>query len=685
MPQKKEPTNRDISMPLEEFLPEASKNRGINYLLAIGIDEYVDVPPLYNAVKDAKDVVEVLLNRFQFEKEHILTLYNEEATKQKIYDAARSFLKKVTPEDNFLVYFSGHGTFDKDFGLGYWIPVDAKKDSVADYIPNSEIRTIFSAIKSRHTFLIIDSCFSGALFAAGASRNVARRERDPSRWGLTAGRNEIVSDGQPGENSPFASSLLYQLKNADRPIGVAELCDKVLEVVSSSANQTPRGEPLKLDGHKGGQFFFHLKMDEKGDWKKAIATNTVAAYQLFLTQYPESSNGELAKNHIKAIQAEKLWEQIELAKADDLTEITAKLNLANQYVDNYEDQPHYEEALNIGELMEYKKDFLEAAPSEFALRRFLGKRVPNVEGANAIKKMAQEKLTDFNKKTTETEIPTIAIPPKRVKKEKPVVFTPPKMKADENPRATIPSKKEEKPIISKIPKSKPKPASPITPEPSFFKKNKKYILVAFSVIPLLIYGIYSVIKSNDKRLDDIVIKKGTFIDARDGRTYQWVTFNGGKKWMAENLNFETNTKPTSSWCYDNNDNKCIEFGRLYNFDAAKSVCPDGWHLPTEKEWESLITTYGGGKSAYNYLVKGGKSSFDALLGGERSRYGSGMIGVSSRVGFLRNGLNGYYWSRTRNPSRKDLVWYYHFESKEREVIRHSGNKENALSCRCIEN
>jgi len=61
--------------------------------------------------------------------------------------------------------------------------------------------------------------------------------------------------------------------------------------------------------------------------------------------------------------------------------------------------------------------------------------------------------------------------------------------------------------------------------------------------------------------------------------------------MAENLN----TKPQTgkSWCYDNDDFYCKEYGRRYNWEAAKTVCPAGWHLPSIGEWRLLVETVGG--------------------------------------------------------------------------------------------
>ncbi|MDA7625744.1 caspase family protein, partial [bacterium] len=233
---------------------------GKNYLLTIAIDDYEYCPKLHNAVKDAKDLINVLTSRYQFESENILTLINENATEENILLTFRQLASSISPADNLIIFFSGHGEYDPIFKEGYWVPVNAKQGAIQDYVSNSKIKMVLNVIKSRHTFLIIDSCFSGSLFMQYRSTGVAERlERDPSRWGLTAGRNEIVADGEAGKNSPFADSLIYHLKHSEKSIGASELCNKVIEDVIANANQTPRGEPLKVEGHRGGQFFFHLK------------------------------------------------------------------------------------------------------------------------------------------------------------------------------------------------------------------------------------------------------------------------------------------------------------------------------------------------------------------------------------------------------------------------------------------
>jgi uncharacterized protein (TIGR02145 family) len=83
-------------------------------------------------------------------------------------------------------------------------------------------------------------------------------------------------------------------------------------------------------------------------------------------------------------------------------------------------------------------------------------------------------------------------------------------------------------------------------------------------------------------------QKSTFTDHRDGKEYKIVKI-GTQIWMAENLNYAVE----DSKCYDNDLANCNKYGRLYNWNDAIEVCPKKWHLPSKKEWQTLVNFVGG--------------------------------------------------------------------------------------------
>jgi uncharacterized protein (TIGR02145 family) len=99
----------------------------------------------------------------------------------------------------------------------------------------------------------------------------------------------------------------------------------------------------------------------------------------------------------------------------------------------------------------------------------------------------------------------------------------------------------------------------------------------------------------------------------------------GKEWTTANLN--VNASP--SYCYDDAEQNCRRYGRLYTWESAQRVCQsfgDGWRLPTDDEWRQMAKRYGGvsddsadkGRAAFTALLSGGTSGFNAVLGGNRS-------------------------------------------------------------------
>lgn len=121
----------------------------------------------------------------------------------------------------------------------------------------------------------------------------------------------------------------------------------------------------------------------------------------------------------------------------------------------------------------------------------------------------------------------------------------------------------------------------------------------------------------------------SFTDTRDGQTYKTVKI-GNQWWLAQNFNYETDE---GSMCYLDVPKNCTQKGKLYTYEAAVASVPDGWRLPSDKDWQILEMYLGmpehvakqeGKRGKYQgyMLWKGGGSGFEALLSGYyNSRFG----------------------------------------------------------------
>lgn len=280
-----------------DFNPEAqdqNSRKDHNHLLLIGIDAYAQVGKLANAVRDARAFKELMVSKYAFDSARCIELYDTKANRRGIMRQLRKMIELVQPGDNLLVYFSGHGHYDEQIEEAYWVPVDAEYQEIDDYISYSFLTKIIKAIPARHSIFIVDSCYSGAALVRGErDLKPERFERDPSRWLLASGRNEVVPDGIAGTHSPFADKLLDILSRyASEGLRMGTLVDKLTTAVSYNSPQTPIGRPLYGVGDQGGEFVFHPRKNETADWADVRAQHTVAAYEGFLKAYPDSPHRE---------------------------------------------------------------------------------------------------------------------------------------------------------------------------------------------------------------------------------------------------------------------------------------------------------------------------------------------------------------------------------------------------------
>ena len=253
--------------------PSSSK-RGRNWLFIIAIVDYEFETPLNNCVYDAQTLRDILLERYTFDKENVIELYDKDATRSNIYKEFEELVDgKVQEEDNLVIYYSGHGVMDKTREF-CWVPVEGSEEDRSAFLGILKIMAFLDNINVRHIFLIVDSCFSGNTTNSPEVLSTLNEELETlrSRQALTSGRHELVSDGEPGEHSPFARSIIEVLKKSKVSISGRGLSAQVMDYVVNEfkVTQTPKFEQFGKNQSSGGDIIFHLKESLKSKYKLEV-------------------------------------------------------------------------------------------------------------------------------------------------------------------------------------------------------------------------------------------------------------------------------------------------------------------------------------------------------------------------------------------------------------------------------
>ena len=168
------------------------------------------------------------------------------------------------------------------------------------------------------------------------------------------------------------------------------------------------------------------------------------------------------------------------------------------------------------------------------------------------------------------------------------------------------------------------------------------------------------------------------VDSRDGNEYSIVDI-GGQIWMSENLRYIG---------YSNDSKHYSTYGGLYSWWEAQSVCPSGWHLPSDEEWQRLIRFLGGEKIAgarlkdtQSLLWQGQNSSnssssgFNALPAG----YGNAL----SKDKLEKEGELARFWSSiTSSGFEGTWAYYYQLHYKKGSMKKTNHHKDFKMSVRC---
>jgi hypothetical protein len=248
------------------FSPESSaitsalNISGKYFALLIGVNEYSDpnLPNLDYPVSDAENLYNVLVSAYIFEQGNIILLKN--AKRADINIAFDNLAQKITPEDNLLIFYAGHGWWDQKADIGYWLPADANKSYKTEWFRNSTLCDYIREINSKHTLLITDACFGGSIFktrsiSMEANRAIQMLYDLPSRKAMTSGTLTEVPD-----RSSFVKFLIERLdENKEKCLSSEQLFSSFRIAVINNSDVIPQYGEIKNVGDQGGDFIFIRK------------------------------------------------------------------------------------------------------------------------------------------------------------------------------------------------------------------------------------------------------------------------------------------------------------------------------------------------------------------------------------------------------------------------------------------
>ena len=148
------------------------------------------------------------------------------------------------------------------------------------------------------------------------------------------------------------------------------------------------------------------------------------------------------------------------------------------------------------------------------------------------------------------------------------------------------------------------------------------------------------------------ISYGTLTDSRDGQKYRTIVV-GSLEWTAQNMNY---APVEGSYCYDDNADYCKVAGRMYDWQiAVDSACPEGWHLPTQAEYKTLVDAMGG-SSKVGPKLKTTSGWNDGWSGSDSVGFAGIPAGYRYNSHSYEEGYRTGFWT----SERKDILSYAYF-------------------------
>lgn len=234
------------------------KITGKYYALLIGNSKYEpEWSSLTSPVNDISEIGKILKTKYNFED----VLIVKDANRNEMFEAFEKLSEMTTDVDYVLIYYAGHG--DIKGNKSYWIPVDAQKNSIRNWINLSDIENYLIDIPAHHLAVMVDSCYFSV---SKGSNEIKKKQKNMlyqklikkrARIVLASGQNEPVDDTGAGKHSVFGKSFIDSLKN-NKVISLREIGNDIA-YAHAGMRQQPYVHLMYVWGHNNGDFVFVSK------------------------------------------------------------------------------------------------------------------------------------------------------------------------------------------------------------------------------------------------------------------------------------------------------------------------------------------------------------------------------------------------------------------------------------------
>lgn len=157
------------------------------------------------------------------------------------------------------------------------------------------------------------------------------------------------------------------------------------------------------------------------------------------------------------------------------------------------------------------------------------------------------------------------------------------------------------------------------------------------------------------------------------------TVIGNLRWMTKNVNIPAN----GSLCYGKKASNCKKYGRLYDFKSASGICADGWRLPTDAEWTSMIEALGANAGQKLKSESGwAKDDENSGNGTDSVHFRALPSGIVYENDFMYLGHHAYFWTATERDS--STAYYRSLSYDSPESYRYYNFKTAGYAVRCVQ-